>query len=124
MLYDLLSGNEPTGPTSLLAPACGPPPTSLQLVGGGKLQDWGDLKVIIMTSLRTGIFINCKFHAPVTSDQPSNPPNLQPVRFCSSINPGVVQKLSPGSILCVCLTIHQTEDDVIRTVETKVEPQA
>jgi len=124
MLYDLLSGNGPSGTAALTAPVCEPPPTSSQLMGGGEPPDWDNLKDVIMASLTTGIFIDCKFYAPVASGQPSKPPNLQPLHFCSSINPGVVRKLSSGSVLCFCLIIHQIEDDVTRTVGTKVEPQA
>ena len=121
-LYDLLSGNEPPGPTALSAPGCKPSQTSSRPAGGGEPQDWENLKDAIMASLTTGVFIDCRFYAPVTSDQPRNPLNLQPLHFCSSINPGVVQKLNSGSILYVYLNHPPTEDDVTRTTATK--PQA
>ena len=97
MLYNLLSGSEPLGPTELSAPGCETPPMSPQLQDGGELLDWDNLKDVIVASLRTGIFIDCKFYAPVANSQPNKPPNLQPLYFCSSINPGVTQKLSSGT---------------------------
>lgn len=126
MLYDMLSGNGPSGPTALSAPACGPSPTSLQPAGGGGAQGWDNLKDVIMRSLTTGIFIDCRFYAPVTSDQPRKPPNLQPLHFCSSINPRVVQKLNSGKHTVYLPKYPPTEDDVTRTIETKLgtKPQA
>jgi hypothetical protein len=96
-LYDLLSGDKPSDPTEPLSPDCKPPSTSLPLNPLG----WGNLKEVIATSLNTGMFIDCKFYAPIISVQPSNPPHLQPLHFCSSVNPGVIQNISSGSVLCV-----------------------
>jgi len=101
MLYDLLSRNEHLGLAKLSTPDSEPPSMLSQLPGREEPTDWDDLQDAIVVSLRTGIFIDCKCYALVISNQPSDPPNLQALHFCSSVNPGLVQKLSSGSVLIV-----------------------
>jgi len=97
MLYDLLSGDNTLGlggalPPGSQSPSVLPPPTAK------RVQNWVELKDAIVQSLSSGVFIDSKFYAPVTSIQPNHPPNLQPLHFCSSVNPVVVQKLNSGSV--------------------------
>lgn len=97
MLYDLLSGDNALGsgwalPPGSQSPSVSFPPTEK------RVWDCVELKDAIVQSLCSGIFIDSKFYAPVTSTQPNHPPNLQPLYFCSSVNPVVIQKLNLGSV--------------------------
>lgn len=92
------------------------------LTDESELPGQDDLKDAITASLGTGIFINYKIYAPVASVQPSDLPSLQPLHFCSFVNPGVLQKVTSGTVLWDHL-IHQTKNKVIRIVGAKAEPQ-
>lgn len=99
MLYDLLSVDKPLGFGGKLLLSSQLPLLAPLSTTGRRVQDWVDLKDAIVESLCSGIFIDSKFYAPVSSIQPSDPPNLQPLYFCSSFNPAVVQKLNSGTVL-------------------------
>ena len=97
-LYDLLHGDRTLGssgglPPSSQLPLISSPPT------GKNTQDWAELKNAIVGSLYNGSFIDSKFYAPVTSSQPENSPNLQPLYFCGSVNLTIAQNLSSGTVL-------------------------
>ena len=103
MLYDLLSRDRASGLGGGLLPGTRLLPVSF-LPAGKRVQDWIGLKDAIERSLCSGIFIDSKFYAPLISAQPNTPPNLQPLYFCSFVNPAVVQKLNSGTALHLYLT--------------------